>query len=80
VQVTVESILELGESGCEHTFVLRYSYRLQEHDPARPWVVVSIRQMSVDLEDQVQFFTWASDQWPSPRWSVTLDPYQPAAV
>jgi hypothetical protein len=57
--------------------MLRYSYRLQEHNPARPWSVVAIRTMTIELEDQVNFFAWAHDEWPAPRWSFTLDPYQP---
>jgi hypothetical protein len=33
--------------------------------------------MTVDLGEQINFFSWAHEEWPAPRWSVKLDPYQP---
>jgi len=52
------------------------SCRLTEHDPERPWIVLSQDHRTVTLDDDVTFFEWAHEQWPSPRWTVELDPWQ----
>jgi hypothetical protein len=59
-------------------FVTRaWSYTLTEHNPAKPWLIVSVRRgMTVELEEHVNFFTWAAETWPPPQFSVELDPYQ----
>jgi hypothetical protein len=31
---------------------------------------------SVTLPDGTSFFEWAQKNWPAPRWSVQLDPWQ----
>jgi hypothetical protein len=31
---------------------------------------------TITLDDGVGFFEWAHDHWPSPRWTVELDPWQ----
>lgn len=51
-----------------------YGYTLTEHDPARPWLVKGSEHRTVDLEPEVNFFAWAREHWPAPRWSVELDP------
>lgn len=58
-------------------FVRTWTYTLTEHDPAKPWLIVSVRRgMTAELDDALNFFTWAHEQWPSDRYSVELDPYQ----
>jgi hypothetical protein len=62
---------------CEHTFVREYRYTVVEHDAERPWIVVGeIRRLTVELEDDVSFFDWAPEHWPSPRYHVVPDPWQ----
>jgi hypothetical protein len=53
-----------------------YGYTLTEHDPTRPWIVVASERQTVKLEDGTNFFEWAHQEWPAPRWSVELDPGQ----
>jgi hypothetical protein len=58
-------------------FVRTWSYTVTEHDSAKPWLIVSVRRgMTVELDEVVNFFTWAHAEWPGPRYSVELDPYQ----
>jgi hypothetical protein len=57
--------------------VRTWSYKLTEHNPEKPWLILSVkRQMTVELEDGKSFFEWASEHWPRVRYSVELDPYQ----
>ena len=53
-----------------------YGFTLTEHDPDRPWMVLSSEHRTIKLPNNVQFFSWAREQWPSPRWTVQLDPFQ----
>ena len=53
-----------------------YSFTITERDPDRPWIVVGSEHRTIKLPEETQFFAWARDQWPSPRWSVELDPWQ----
>jgi hypothetical protein len=53
-----------------------WSSTVTEHDPEQPWLVFGRYRHTVRLEDDENFFTWAHQQWPEPRWSVELDPYQ----
>jgi hypothetical protein len=53
-----------------------YRYTVAEHDPDEPWIVLGISRGTVTLEDGASFFEWAAENWPAPRWSVELDPYQ----
>jgi hypothetical protein len=53
-----------------------FTYTLTEHDPAKPWLIVGQEHRTVELDDGVDFFAWAGEQWPAPRRSVQLDPRQ----
>jgi hypothetical protein len=53
-----------------------YGFTVTEHDPHRPWMVLSSEHRTVKLPDGVEFFSWAREQWPSTRWTVQLDPFQ----
>jgi hypothetical protein len=53
-----------------------YTFVVTEHDPERPWIVLGRERQSVMLDDDVLFAVWAHEQWPAPRWSVELDPWQ----
>ena len=57
-------------------FVPEYGFTVTEHDVDRPWIVLGSEHRTVSLEDGVAFFAWAHGQWPAPRWSVELDPWQ----
>lgn len=61
---------------CEHTFVREYSYTVTEHDLERPWIVRGREHQTVRLDDGVEFFEWAQHEWPSRRYTVTLDPWE----
>ena len=54
----------------------RYSYVVTEYDRARPWLVVGREARSVELADGENFYVWAHQRWPSPRWGVALEPRQ----
>ena len=56
--------------------VREYAYTITEHDPDRPWMVLGSEHRKIKLPDGLDFFAWAHDQWPAPRWSVELDPWQ----
>jgi hypothetical protein len=47
-----------------------YGFTITEHDPDRPWMVLSGEHRTIKLPDGMDFFTWAREQWPAPRWSV----------
>jgi hypothetical protein len=53
-----------------------YGFTITEHDPELPWIVVASQHRAVTLEDGASFFKWAGENWPRPRWTVELDPYQ----
>jgi len=53
-----------------------YSFTVTEHDPRRPWIVLSSEHRTVTLEGDTSFFAWAAEHWPAPRWRVELDPWQ----
>ena len=57
-------------------FVREYGFTITEHDPERPWMVLSSEHRTIKLPDGMNFFAWSSGQWPAPRWSVELDPWQ----
>jgi hypothetical protein len=62
---------------CEHVFVPTYSYTLIEHDPDKPWLVISIKKhMTIQLDDGRSFFDWAQEKWPRDCYTVEIDPYQ----
>jgi hypothetical protein len=57
-------------------FVREYSFTLTEHDLEHPWIVLGSEHRTITLEDGVGFFEWAREQWPAPRWTIELDPWQ----
>ena len=57
-------------------FVPEYSFTVTEHDAHRPWIVFGTEPHKVTLEQGVDFFAWAQERWPKPRWTVQLDPWQ----
>jgi hypothetical protein len=56
--------------------VREYGFTITEHDPDRPWLVLGSEHRTIKLPDGQDFFGWAREGWPSPRWSVELDPWQ----
>jgi hypothetical protein len=56
--------------------VPEFSYTVTEYDPDKPGIVVGRGQHTVTLDADENFFLWARERWPEPRWSVELDPYQ----
>jgi hypothetical protein len=56
--------------------VPEYRYTATEHDPERPWIVRGTSHGTVALEEGANFFEWVAENWPAPRWSVQLDPWQ----
>jgi hypothetical protein len=59
-------------------FVEEYGFTITEYDAQRPWIVLAREHQTVALEERTSFFDWAAAQWPAPRWSVELDPWQRA--
>jgi hypothetical protein len=59
----------------EHTFVRSYGFRVTEHDPERPWVIVGSGRHRVELEAGIDFYEWVREQWPHDRFTVELDPW-----
>ena len=39
-------------------------------------IVVGTSHAQVALPDDANFFAFAHEHWPAPRWSVQLDPWQ----
>jgi hypothetical protein len=56
--------------------VPEFTFILTEHDPQQPSIVVGSEHYIVTLDANENFFLWARDRWPEPRWSVELDPWQ----
>jgi hypothetical protein len=56
--------------------VPEYGYTLAEYDPERPWIVIRQGHRTVTLDAGLNFFEWAHEQWPAPRWTVELDPWE----
>jgi hypothetical protein len=54
----------------------RFGFTVTEHDAQRPWIVLGQDHCTVTLEDGEMFYEWAAEQFPPPRWSVQLDPFQ----
>jgi hypothetical protein len=57
-------------------FVREFSYTVTEHETQRPWIVTGTSHGRVTLPDDTSFFVWARENWPAPRWTVELDPWQ----
>jgi hypothetical protein len=58
-------------------FVPEFRYTVQEHDLAKPWLVVGeTRHLTVELGDAREFAAWAAEKWPHDRYTAELDPGQ----
>ena len=57
-----------------------FSFTITEHYANRLWIVIGQEHRTVTLDDGVSFFEWARKHWPSPRWTVQLDPGQLSPV
>jgi hypothetical protein len=53
-----------------------YGYTLTEYDPERPWIVIRQEHRTITLDDGLNFFEWAHEQWPATAWTAELDPWQ----
>ena len=53
-----------------------FRFTATEHDPKQPWIVLSRDRCTVTLDDGLRFFEWAREEFPPPRWSVEMDPFQ----
>jgi hypothetical protein len=53
-----------------------YGFSVTEHDDERPWIVVQQRHETIELPDDVSFHDWAGRQYPSPRFTVQVDPLE----
>jgi hypothetical protein len=60
---------------CEHMFVRPYGFRVIEHDPVRPWLIIGSAHHQIELEPDIDFYTWAREQWPADRFTVEPDPW-----
>jgi hypothetical protein len=58
------------------TFVPEYGFTTTEHDPNRPWMVISIEHRIIKLPDGVSFSGWPAPRWPASRRSVELGPWR----
>jgi hypothetical protein len=56
--------------------VRSFSFTVTEHDPDQPWLVTGVEHRTVELEDGVDFFTWAAERWPAGRFTVQLNPWE----
>ena len=52
-----------------------YSFSVTEDDEARSWLIRSMDHRTVELEDGVDFATWASREFPGERFTVQQDPH-----
>jgi len=57
-------------------FVREYGFTITEHNPDRPWIVLSSEQRAIKLPDGRDFFAWAHEPGPALGWTVDLDPWQ----
>ena len=53
-----------------------FAFTLADHDPDSPWIVLGSEHRTIELDADVNFFAWARERWPEPRWTVVLDPWQ----
>jgi hypothetical protein len=69
--------MALDEAANIRSYPMReYRFTVTEHDQDRPWLVLGREHRTTKLADELNFFAWAHEQWPAPRWSVELDPGQ----
>lgn len=59
----------------EHTFVRSYGFRVTEHDPEQPWLIIGSGLHPIELDTDTDFYKWAHERWPSDRFTVELDPW-----
>ena len=59
---------------------MQVRYVLFERDPAKPWLVIDVSHRTIELPNVGEFADWARQQWPSPRYTVELDPGQTARL
>lgn len=57
-----------------------WSFKLFEHDPDKPWIILSQRHITVEIEDHFYFYARAGGQWSHETHTWELDPYQPKPV
>ncbi len=70
-------LLDPGFVAASPVGVRTWTYTLTEHEPDKPWLIISGRRgMAVELDDRADFFEWSSEHWATDRYSVELDPYQ----
>lgn len=53
-----------------------FGFSVTEYDAARPWIIVQSRHEVVELADDVSFYVWAAERYPSPRFAVQVDPWE----
>jgi hypothetical protein len=53
--------------------MMAFAYTVTEYNVDEPWLVASKAQDSVEPPDGEDFYTWARQRWPSPRYRVKLD-------
>jgi hypothetical protein len=52
-----------------------FRYQVTEHDPERPWIILSTRTgLSLEAQDGYDFREKAGQEWPSDRYTVELEP------
>ena len=51
-----------------------YGFAITEHDPYRPWMVLSSEHRTIKLPDGHDFFAWAHKQWPAPQCPLSSTP------
>jgi hypothetical protein len=56
--------------------VRKFAFTVTEHEADRPWIIRGREHRTVELDDGVQFFDWAWQEWPPGRFTVELDPWQ----
>jgi hypothetical protein len=57
-------------------FVHAYRFTVTEHDLDRPWIVLGVEQHAVELDESIDFYGWAHEQWAASRFTVQLEPWQ----
>jgi hypothetical protein len=51
-----------------------WGYTLTRKDPTRPWIVLEQTHHTADLPDEMWFGEFEDGRWPTPEWTVELDP------
>jgi hypothetical protein len=53
----------------------RYGFQLIEHNPDKPWIIISSRHQEIELADHESFFEWSARHYPRERFTVDVDPW-----